>query len=161
MKVVATVGTRAMTKGEAVKALLIPLEDSIVFPSMTVTLAVDVGDAEQVFLVPEHEGEYASVGVLADGSDRVRLPGGARAVSLSGGVRAVAGAASNDAEGRLWVEVEERPDEEPPRVKTAELEREYRATVEEILELRDAAPRVGAFLRSIQDAGTLADTAAY
>jgi ATP-dependent Lon protease len=150
-----------MTKGEAVKALLIPLEDSIVFPSMTVTLAVDVGDAEQVFLVPEHEGEYASVGVLADVSDRVRLPGGARAVSLSGRVRAVAGAASNDAEGRLWVEVEERPDEEPPRVKTAELEREYRAVVEEILELRDADPRVGAFLRSIQDAGSLADTAAY
>jgi ATP-dependent Lon protease len=150
-----------MTKGEAVKALLIPLEDSIVFPSMTVTLAVDVGDAEQVFLVPEHEGEYASVGVLADVSDRVRLPGGGRAVSLSGRVRAVAGAASNDAEGRLWVEVEERPDEEPPRIKTAELEREYRAVVEEILELRDADPRVGAFLRSIQDAGSLADTVAY
>src|SRR6185312_11988305 len=152
---------RAMTKGEAVKALLVPLEDSIVFPSMTVTLAVDVGGAEQVFLVPEHEGEYASVGVLADVADTVRLPGGARAVSLSGRVRAVAGAATNDADGRLWVEVEERPDDEPPRVKTAELEREYRAIVEEILELRDADSRISAFLRSITEPGSLADTAAY
>ncbi|HVV58096.1 MAG TPA: endopeptidase La [Gaiellaceae bacterium] len=143
------------------KALLVPLEDSIVFPSMTVTLAVDVGDAEQVFLVPEHEGEYASVGVLADVADTVRLPGGGRAVSLSGRVRAVAGAATNDADGRLWVEVEERPDVEPPRVKTAELEREYRAIVEEILEFRDADSRISAFLRSITEPGSLADTAAY
>jgi hypothetical protein len=29
--------------------------------------------------------------------------------------------------------VDEKPDENPPRVRTAELEREYRATVEEIL----------------------------
>ena len=39
--------------------LLIPLEDSVVFPNMSVTLTVDVGDAERVFLVPVHEGEYA------------------------------------------------------------------------------------------------------
>ena len=39
--------------------LLIPLEDSVVFPNMSVTLTVDVGDDERVFLVPVHEGEYA------------------------------------------------------------------------------------------------------
>jgi ATP-dependent Lon protease len=89
-----------MTKGEAVKALLVPLEDSIVFPSMTVTLAVDVGDAEQVFLVPEHEGEYSSVGLVADVEDRVRLRGGLRAVTLNGIHRAIIGAARTDNEGR-------------------------------------------------------------
>ena len=31
---------------------LIPIEDSVVFPGMTVTLALEVGDAERVFLVP-------------------------------------------------------------------------------------------------------------
>jgi ATP-dependent Lon protease len=45
--------------------LLIPLEDTVVFPNMSVTLTVDVGDAERVFLVPVHEGEYARVGTLA------------------------------------------------------------------------------------------------
>jgi len=46
--------------------LLIPLEDSVIFPNMTVMLTVDVGDAERVFLVPVHEGEYASIGTVAD-----------------------------------------------------------------------------------------------
>ncbi len=141
--------------------LLIPLEDSVVFPNMTVTLTVDVGDAERVFLVPMHEGEYARVGTVAEVAERVRIPGGGTAVSLAGLHRGVAGAAHTEPDGRLWVEVEERPDEEPPRVQTAELEREYRAVVEEILELRQADSRIGAFVRAISAAGALADTAAY
>jgi ATP-dependent Lon protease len=141
--------------------LLIPLEDSVVFPNMTVTLTVDVGDAERVFLVPMHEGDYAAVGTVAEVAERVRIPGGGTAVSLAGLHRGVAGAAHTEPDGRLWVEVEERPDEEPPRVQTAELEREYRAVVEEILELRQADSRIGAFVRAISSAGALADTAAY
>ena len=62
--------------------LLIPLEDSVVFPNMSVTLTIDVGDDERVFLVPVHEGEYAGVGTVAEVSDLVRLPGGGRAVTL-------------------------------------------------------------------------------
>jgi ATP-dependent Lon protease len=141
--------------------LLVPLEDTVVFPGMNVTLTVDVGDEERVLLVPKHEGEYSSVGLVADVEDRVRLRGGLRAVTLDGLHRAVIGAARTDNEGRLRVEVEERPDENPPPVKTRELEREYRAVVEEILELREADERISAFLRSITDAGALADTCAY
>ncbi len=141
--------------------LLIPLEDSVVFPSMSVTLTVEVGDAERVLLVPVHEGEYAGVGTVADVADRMRLPGGGRAVTLNGLHRGIAGAAQTDADGRLRVEVEERPDEEPPRIATAVLEREYRAIVEEILDLRDADPRIHDFVRAISEAGALADTAAY
>ncbi|MDP9345856.1 MAG: hypothetical protein M3P44_09050, partial [Actinomycetota bacterium] len=59
------------------KLLLIPLDDTVVFPTMDVTLPVDVGDAERVLLVPRHEGEYASVGTIARVAERVRLPGGA------------------------------------------------------------------------------------
>jgi ATP-dependent Lon protease len=141
--------------------LLVPLEDTVVFPGMTVTLTVDVGDEDRVLLVPRHESEYAKVGAVAEVTDRVQLPGGSRAVALSGLHRGVIGAAHTDALGRLRAEVEERPDENPPPVQTRELEREYRAVVEEILELRDADDRVREFLRAISEAGALADTCAY
>src|SRR5256886_9488736 len=128
---------------------------------MNVTIAADVGDEDRVLLVPRHDGEYAKVGTVAEVGDRLRLPGGIAAVNLVGLHRAVAGADHTDAQGRLRVEVQERPDEEPPGVRTRELEREYRAVVEEILELRGDDGRISAFVRSIREVGTLADTAAY
>jgi ATP-dependent Lon protease len=141
--------------------LLVPLEDTVVFPGMTVTLTVDAGDEARVLLVPRHEQEYAKVGTVAEVTDRVGLPGGAVAVALTGLHRGIIGAAHTDAQGRLRAEVEERPDESLPPVQTRELEREYRAVVEEILEIRDADDRIRQFLRSITDAGALADTCAY
>src|SRR5438132_4073677 len=139
----------------------VPLDDGVVLPSMTVTLPVDVGNDDRVFLVPRHGGDYASVGVVVEVGDRVRLPGGGRAVVLSGLHRGVAGAARNDPAGHLVVEVEAKPDETPPRSRRAELEREYRAVVLEILELRGDDGRVAAFLRSITEPGALADTSGY
>ena len=56
--------------------LLIPLEDIVVFPDMSVTLTVDVAEGERVLLVPVHEGEYADVGTVAEVTNVVRLPGG-------------------------------------------------------------------------------------
>jgi ATP-dependent Lon protease len=141
--------------------LLVPLEDTVVFPGMTVTLTVDAGDEARVLLVPRHEQEYAKVGTVAEVTDRVGLPGGGVAVALTGLHRGIIGAAHTDAQGRLRAEVEERPDESLPPVQTRELEREYRAVVEEILEIRDADDRIRQFLRSITDAGALADTCAY
>ncbi len=141
--------------------LLVPLEDIVVFPNMSVNLTVDVGDEERVLLVPRHENAYAKVGTVAAVTDRVRLPGGARAVTLDGLHRGVAGAAHTDPLGRLRVEVEERPDDEPSDGRVRELEVEYRAVVEEILELRGDDGRIAAFVRSITEAGALADTAGY
>jgi len=141
--------------------LLIPLDDTVVFPTMDVTLPVDVGDDDRVLLVPRHEGEYASVGTIARVAERVRLPGGGRAVSLSGVSRGVAGAAHTDSAGRLRVEVAEHPDDTPVDGRTRMAEREYRAVVEEILELRGADERVAAFLRAIAEPGALADTIGY
>ena len=139
---------------------LIALEDTVVFPSMTVTLPLEVGDAQRVFLVPRHETEYATVGVVAEVAEQVRLPGGGRAVMLNGLHRGVAGAASGSA-GQLLVDVEEKPDVTPPRSRTMDLEREYRAVVMEILEHRGDDGRIAAFLRSIIEPGALADTAGY
>src|SRR5438034_1940176 len=141
--------------------LLVPLEDAVVFPNMTLTLFVDVGDEERVFLVPRHENEFGTVGTVAEVVERVRLPGGVRAVTINGLHRGVAGAAHTDPAGDLRVEVEERPDNEPVDGRTRELEREYRAVVEEILELRGDDGRVSAFVRSITEPGVLADTAGY
>jgi ATP-dependent Lon protease len=143
------------------KLLLIPMDDTVVFPTMDVTLPVDVGDAERVLLVPRHEGEYASVGTIARVAEKVRLPGGAHGVSLEGVARGIAGAAETDHRGRLVVEVEERNDDVPVDGRTRTLEREYRATVEEILELRGDDGRISAWLRAITEPGALADTSGY
>src|SRR6202035_4976672 len=71
------------------------------------------------------------------------------------------GAAQTGPAGELRVEVEERPDEVPVDKRTRELEREYRATVEEILELRGDDGRIAAFLRAISEPGPLGDSAGY
>jgi ATP-dependent Lon protease len=143
------------------KLLLVPLDDLVVFPSMDVTLTVDTGGEDRVLLVPRHDSEYAKVGTIAEVGDRIRLPGGGRAVALTGLHRGVIGAAETDSAGRLRVEVEDRPDDVPPPSKTRELEREYRAVVEEILELRGDDGRVSAFVRAIAEPGALADTSGY
>src|SRR5665213_2866464 len=140
---------------------LIPLEDTVVFPSMGITLTEEVGDDERVVLVPRHENEFLEVGTIAEVSEQVRLPGGGHAVAISGEHRALIGAAVTGPEGELRVEIDERPDAMPTDGRTRELEREYRATVEEILELRGDDGRISAFLRAIAEPGALADSAGY
>src|SRR5579871_281448 len=140
---------------------LIPLDDVVVLPGMPVTLPVDVGADGQVLLVPRHEHAYAKVGVIADVSERVRLAGRGVAVSLMPLHRAVPGSAAADPDGVLRVDADPRPDAAPPPAATRELEREYRAVVDEILEMRGDDGRIKAFVRSISGAGPLADTAGY
>jgi len=140
---------------------LIPLDDTVVFPNMGITLTVDVGDDERVVLVPRHDNEFLEVGTIAEVSEQIRLPGGGHAVALSGEHRALIGAAQTGPGGELRVEIDERPDIQPKDGRTRELEREYRATVEEILELRGDDGRISAFLRAIAEPGSLADSAGY
>jgi ATP-dependent Lon protease len=140
---------------------IIPLDDTVVFPGMPVTLSADVGGDELVLLVPRRDNTYAKVGVVAEVSERVRVAGHGFAVSLTGLHRAVLGSASSDQDGVLRVDYEPRPDQAPPASLTRELEREYRAVVDEILELRGDDGRIRAFVRSITDTAALADTAGY
>jgi ATP-dependent Lon protease len=144
------------------KLLLIPLDDTVIFPTMDINLPVDATGEDRVLLVPRHDGDYAKVGTIAKVTDTIRLPGGARGVSLESVARGViSGAADTDSQGRLRVEVTEHPEAKPVDGRTRELVREYRAVVEEILEERGADARVAAFLRSVSDPGPLADTAGY
>ncbi len=148
---------RAMTR-----LTLISLDDTVVFPGMPVTLALDAGTEKHIFLMPRQGNTYAKVGVVAEVTERVQLPAGRGfAVSLMGLHRGVPGAAQTDSDGRLKVNVEERPDIVPPAAATRELEREYRAVVEEILGLRGDDGRLRGFVRSITNTGALADTAGY
>jgi ATP-dependent Lon protease len=140
---------------------IIPLDETVVFPGMPVTLPVDVGGDARVLLMPRHEGTYANVGVVAEVSERVRLAGRGFAVSFMPLHRATPSGAATNEDGVLRVDFEPRPDHAPAPSATRELEREYRALVDEILELRGDDGRIRAFVRSITDAGALADTAGY
>src|SRR4051812_37009284 len=131
---------------------LISLDDVVVFPGMPVTMSVDVGGEKRVFLVPRRGSDYAKVGVVADVSERVAR-GGHSVTSFTALHRGVPGAAHTDRDGVLRVEVDERPDVAPPPALTRGLELEYRAVVEEILELRGDDGRISAFVRSITHPG--------
>ncbi len=140
--------------------LLVPLDDAIVFPSVTATLQIDVGDEEQVFLLPRREGEFARVGVIADVVEKGQSPRGdtvATVVGLRRGLAGVAHSDENDPDA-LRIEVQEIHDGHPEDEHTRELVREYRAIVEEILELRNADSRIVSFLRNVTEPGELADT---
>jgi ATP-dependent Lon protease len=138
----------------------VPLDDVVVFPGMPVTVPFDLGDDARVLLMPRRHNVFAKVGVVAEVTERParRRRGSYSLVALH---RGVPGAAHTDPDGVLRVEVEERPDVSPAPAVTREIEREYRAVVEEILEVRGDDGRISAFVRSIKDTGALADTAGY
>jgi ATP-dependent Lon protease len=139
---------------------LVALDDVVVFPGMPVTLPADGDGDTRVLLIPRRGSGYAKVGVVAEVSERA-ASGGRGLTSFMALHRGVPGAAHRDPDGVLRVEVDERPDVAPPPSLTRELEREYRAVVEEILELRGDDGRISAFVRSITQPGSLADTAGY
>src|SRR5919201_4697308 len=125
-------------RGTMENLLLVPLDDSVVFPGMTVTLALDFGQEERVLLVPRADGEFASVGTVVQVVEQMRMPGGGTAVVVEGLHRGIPGAAQPDATGGLRVAVTPKPDERPRDERVRTMQREYRAVVDEILELRGA-----------------------
>jgi ATP-dependent Lon protease len=141
--------------------LLVPIDDAIVFPGMTVTLALDLPEDGRVLLVPRTDGEFALVGTVAEVVERMRVPGGGSAVVLQGLHRGIPGVAQTDSSGSLRVEVTPHVDDDARDDRIRALQREYRAVIEEILELRGADARIAAFLRSISEPGALADTTGY
>ena len=141
--------------------LLIPLDEAIVFPTVTATLPIDVGEEDRVFLLPRADGEFARVGVVAEVLESGTSRRGNPVATVLGLHRGLAGAAvaGEDDPESLRIEVQEFHDGHPDDEHTRELAREYRAVVEEILELRGDDGRISAFLRSVQEPGALADTA--
>jgi ATP-dependent Lon protease len=140
--------------------LLIPLDEAIVFPTVTATLPIDVGEEDRVFLLPRTDGEFARIGVVAEVLESGHSRRGKPVATVLGLHRGLAGAAvAGDDDEHLRIDVQEFHDGHPDDDHTRELAREYRAVVEEILELRGDDGRISGFLRSVQEPGALADTA--
>jgi ATP-dependent Lon protease len=152
---------------------LLPLDDRVILPHMTVPVAVDAEAAHAavlaarqtdglVVLVPRIEGQHARVGTVAHIEESGRLPDGRQAAVFSGQYRAVLSSGAVEREGTLWMTVEPAPDPElealPPAAQT--LAREYRAILENLLDLRGASA-IGQVLRGIEHPGQLADMSGY
>jgi ATP-dependent Lon protease len=147
---------------------LLPLTTGVVLPGMVVTLTIESPEAEaaveaaahgELILVPKIEGRYARVGTIAKVEEEGRVRGGADAVVIRGLHRGVVGVGVPGTGSATWVQIEPIHDDTPSG-RAIELAREYRATLENIVESR-GIPQVAEFLRGISDPGQIADMAGY
>jgi len=149
---------------------LLPLTSGVVLPGMVFTMALESEEAKaaaeaaeaaggQFVIVPFIDGRYSTVGVVAEVMEKGDLPGGMPAVAVRGVERARLGTAVPGTGRALWVEVEILVDEEHSD-EAAELAREYRAVVENILVSRGAG-RLAERLGDVTEPGRVADMAGY
>jgi ATP-dependent Lon protease len=150
---------------------LLPLTTGVVLPGMVVTLtletdearaAVDAasgGEERLLLLVPRLDGAYARVGTIAVIEDVGQLRNGQEALVIRGLRRAVLGVGVPGTGAATWIQVDPVV-ETAPSARARELAREYRATVESIVEAR-GVPAVAEFLRGIDEPGQIADTSGY
>ena len=151
---------------------LLPLTTGVVLPGMVVTVTLETDEAraavnaarsadDTMLLVPRSEdGRYARVGTVARIEEMGRTPGGTTALVIRGLHRALIGSGIAGTGEATWVQIEPKPDDTEVTARAAELAREYRATVENILDAR-GVPQLAEFLRGIDEPGMLADTAGY
>ena len=149
---------------------LLPLTSGVVLPGMVVTATLETPESRaaasaaeeaggQLLLVPKVDGRYARVGTVAKIEDTGELPNGQLAAVVRGLHRARVETGVAGTGEATWVQVEPLS-EAPPSERAAQLAREYRAVVENILEARGAR-QVAEVLRGISDPGQIADTAVY
>jgi len=147
------------------------MDDVVVLPHMSVTLAVEGDDQKAaieaarqgnrlLLLVPRIEGKFGAIGTAARLGESAELPTGAEAFMIRGEYRARLGSGQADIGGALWVKADPILDPEPPSEKAVELAREYRALLENLVESR-GVPQVVQFLRAARTPGHLADLAGY
>jgi len=149
---------------------LLPLTTGVVLPGMVVTLTIESDEARralaaadtggELLLVPRIGQRFAQVGTVAKVEDVGRLQNGLEALVIRGLHRAVVSRGVPGTGDATWVEVERRPVPEESTPRARELAREYRVTIENIVEAR-GVPQVGEFLRGIGDPGQMADTSGY
>jgi ATP-dependent Lon protease len=150
---------------------LLPLNNGVVLPNMVVTIPLEREEARAavqaaregdglVLLVPRVEGRYASVGTVAKVEDARKLPNGIEVAVLQGLHRASAGSATAGTGAALRVNVQQVTDVNPLSEQSHVMAREYRALIENLLEIRGAA-EVIQMVRGIDKPGQLADLAGY
>jgi ATP-dependent Lon protease len=154
----------------SLKLPVLPLTQAVVLPRMSATVPIDSNDARTavqaalgsdglLLLLPRIESRYATVGVVAKIEEKGSLPDGTEVVAVQGRSRAVLGEVTSDA-GALYAQVELSPDPSAWSDRARQLMQEYRAIVENILEIR-GAPQVAQVLRGIENPGHLADMSGY
>jgi ATP-dependent Lon protease len=160
-----------MTPIDTLVLPLLPLTTGVVLPGMVVTLTLESDEARravaaaeetdsELLLVPRIGQRYAAVGTVARVEDVGRLQNGMDALVIRGLHRARVGVGVPGTGDATWVQVEPAPDPEEPTPRAEELAREYRATVENLIEAR-GVPQVAEILRGIRDPGQIADTSGY
>src|SRR2546425_1827062 len=149
---------------------VLPMDDVVVLPHMSVTLAVEGDDQKAaieaarqgnrlILLVPRIDGKFGTIGTAARLGDSAELPTGAEAFMIRGEYRARLGSGQADIGGALWVKADPMPDGEPSE-RATELGREYRAMLENLVESR-GVPQVVQFLRAAKTPSHLSDLAGY
>jgi ATP-dependent Lon protease len=147
------------------------MDDVVVLPHMTVTLAVEGDDQKAaieaarqgnrlILLVPRIDGKFGTIGTAGRLGESADLPTGAEAFMIRGEYRARLGGGQADIGGALWVQADPIVDPEPPTERSLELAREYRAMLENLVESR-GVPQVVQFLRAAKTPSHLADLAGY
>jgi ATP-dependent Lon protease len=168
---------------ETVALPVLPLDDTVVLPTMVVPLDISGAEARaaveaarlaastadesgqskggkpQLLLVPRLDGRYAAVGTLAAVEQVGRLPSGEDAAVVRGVSRVKIGTGTVGPGAALWVEGTVA-DEPPASARAQELAREYRGIAAAILQKRGAWQVVDA-LQRITDPSALADSAGY
>src|SRR5262245_3880078 len=150
---------------KATRLPVLPLTQAVVLPRMSATIPTETADARSavqaalahdglLLLLPKVDSRYATVGVVAKIEEQGNLPDGTEVVAVQGRSRAVLGEVTADG-GALWAQVELTPDPTAWSDRARELAQEYRAIVENILEIR-GAPQVAQVLRGIENPGYLA-----
>jgi ATP-dependent Lon protease len=150
---------------------LLPLNNGVVLPNMVVTIPLEREEAKAavqaaretdglVLLVPRVEGRYATVGTVARVEEARKLPNGIEVAVLQGLYRASAGSATAGTGAALRVHAQPQPDLNPLSEQAQAMAREYRALIENLLEIRGAA-EVIQMVRGIDKPGQLADLSGY
>jgi ATP-dependent Lon protease len=151
---------------------LLPLNNGVVLPSMVVTIPLERDEAQAavaaareasdklVLLVPRVEGRYAAIGTVARLEDSRKLPNGIEVAILQGLYRATVGSAAAGTGPALRVLAQPATDVNPLTETAHVLGREYKALIENLLELR-GANEVVQMVRSIDRPSQLSDLAGY
>jgi ATP-dependent Lon protease len=167
---------------ETLSLPVLPLDDSVVLPTMVVPVEISgaevraaieaarlsastSGDGKtpdakpQLLLVPRVGGKYSSVGTLGVVEQTGRLPSGEPAAVIRGLSRVKIGTGTVGPGAALWVEgtVVDEPSASP---RAQELAREYRTIATSILQKRGAWQVIDV-LQNLTDPSALADSAGY
>jgi ATP-dependent Lon protease len=157
---------------------VLPLDDSVVLPTMVVPLDISSGEARAaietaqmsdgpgtedgkplVLLVPRLSGKYSGIGTAGAVEQTGRLPSGEPAAVIRGLYRVRIGVGTTGPGAALWVEGTELA-EPPASPRAQELAREYRGLAAAILQKRGAWQLVDV-LQRLTEPSALADSAGY